>query len=66
MGGLTEDQAKAKASRSRRACSLGRLRRAIANGRDEGFTKLLFDDSPKPTATAASWAAAWSARMPAT
>ena len=26
--------------------------RAIANGRDEGFTKLLFADSPEPTATA--------------
>jgi pyruvate/2-oxoglutarate dehydrogenase complex dihydrolipoamide dehydrogenase (E3) component len=34
--------------------------RAIANGRDEGFTKLLFDD-----ATHESSAAASSARMPA-
>jgi pyruvate/2-oxoglutarate dehydrogenase complex dihydrolipoamide dehydrogenase (E3) component len=39
--------------------------RAIANGRDEGFTKLLFDDGRWRTATA-SWAAASSARTPAT
>ena len=44
-------------------CSRGRASgRAIANGRDEGFTKLLFDAAD---ATASS-AAASSARMPAT
>ena len=36
--------------------------RAIANGRDEGFTKLLFDEAtPRASSAAAS-----SARMPAT
>ena len=44
--GLTEDQAKAKGIKVRKGLfpwvASGR---AIANGRDEGFTKLLFDDS---------------------
>jgi dihydrolipoamide dehydrogenase len=31
---------------------------AIANGRDEGVTKLLFDDSPKRVVTAMFWVAA--------
>jgi dihydrolipoamide dehydrogenase len=38
--GLTEDQAKAQGIKVKKG-------RAIANGRDEGFTKLLFDDSPE-------------------
>ena len=44
--GLTEDQAKAKGIKVKKGLfpwvASGR---AIANGRDEGFTKLLFDDS---------------------
>jgi dihydrolipoamide dehydrogenase len=44
--GLTEDQAKAKGIKVKKGMfpwvASGR---AIANGRDEGFTKLLFDDS---------------------
>ncbi|ANC47665.1 hypothetical protein A6P55_25440 (plasmid) [Pandoraea pnomenusa] len=47
LGGPDRDQASSRASRSRRACSPGGLGRAIANGRDEGVTKLLFDDSPE-------------------
>ena len=44
--GLTEDQAKAQGIKVKKACSPGRPPgRAIANGRDEGFTKLLFDDA---------------------
>jgi pyruvate/2-oxoglutarate dehydrogenase complex dihydrolipoamide dehydrogenase (E3) component len=39
--------------------------RAIANGRDEGVTKLLFDALPRPTATAGFWAVAWPAPTPA-
>lgn len=46
--GLTEDQAKAQGIKVRKGLfpwvASGR---AIANGRDEGFTKLLFDDSPE-------------------
>ena len=45
--GLTEDQAKAQGIKVKKGLfpwvASGR---AIANGRDEGFTKLLFDDSP--------------------
>ena len=46
--GLTEDQAKVQGIKVKK----GRFPwnasgRAIANGRDEGFTKLLFDDSPE-------------------
>jgi dihydrolipoamide dehydrogenase len=47
--------------------------RAIANSRDEGLTKLLFDDSPEEGsdghtggATARSWAAAGSEHAPGT
>jgi pyruvate/2-oxoglutarate dehydrogenase complex dihydrolipoamide dehydrogenase (E3) component len=35
------------ASRLKKACSRGQHPGAIANGRDEGVTKLLFDDSPE-------------------
>ena len=46
--GLTEDEAKARGIKVRKGffpwTASGR---AIANGRDEGFTKLLFDDSPE-------------------
>ena len=44
--GLTEDQAKAQNIKVRRGLfPWNASGRAIANGRDEGFTKLLFDDS---------------------
>ena len=44
--GLTEDQAKAQGIRVRKGLFPWTASgRAIANGRDEGFTKLLFDDS---------------------
>ncbi len=43
--GLTEDEAKAKGIKVRKGLlPWGASGRAIANGRDEGFTKLLFDD----------------------
>jgi len=45
--GLTEDQAKAQGIKVRKGLfPWSASGRAIANGRDEGFTKLLFDDSP--------------------
>ena len=44
--GLTEDEAKAKGVKVRKAVfPWAASGRAIANGRDEGFTKLLFDDA---------------------
>jgi dihydrolipoamide dehydrogenase len=44
--GLTEDQAKAQGLKVRKGLFPWTASgRAIANGRDEGFTKLLFDDS---------------------
>src|SRR5437763_2283141 len=44
--GLTEDEAKAKGIKVQRAqFPWAASGRAIANGRDEGFTKLLFDDA---------------------
>lgn len=44
--GLTEDQAKAQGIKVRKGLfPWNASGRAIANGRDEGFTKLLFDDS---------------------
>ena len=44
--GLTEDQAKAQGIKIRKGLfPWAASGRAIANGRDEGFTKLLFDDS---------------------
>ena len=44
--GLTEDQAKAQGLKIRKGLFPWTASgRAIANGRDEGFTKLLFDDS---------------------
>jgi dihydrolipoamide dehydrogenase len=44
--GLTEDQAKAQGIKIRKGLfPWSASGRAIANGRDEGFTKLLFDDS---------------------
>jgi len=44
--GLTEDQAKAQGIKVRKGLfPWSASGRAIANGRDEGFTKLLFDDS---------------------
>jgi dihydrolipoamide dehydrogenase len=45
--GLTEDEAKAKGIKVKKGLFPWTASgRAIANGRDEGFTKLLFDDSP--------------------
>jgi dihydrolipoamide dehydrogenase len=65
--GLTEDQAKAQGIKVKKGLFPWTASgRAIANGRDEGVTKLLFDDSPRRTATARSWAAASSAPMRAT
>jgi dihydrolipoamide dehydrogenase len=46
--GLTEDEAKAQGIKVRKGLFPWTASgRAIANGRDEGFTKLLFDDSPQ-------------------
>jgi len=46
--GLTEDEAKAKGIPVKKGLFPWTASgRAIANGRDEGFTKLLFDDSPQ-------------------
>ena len=46
--GLTEDQAKAQGIKVKKGLfPWTALGRAIANGRDEGVTKLLFDDSPE-------------------
>ena len=46
--GLTEDEAKARGIKVRKGLFPWTASgRAIANGRDEGFTKLLFDDSPE-------------------
>lgn len=46
--GLTEDQAKAQGIKVRKGLfPWNASGRAIANGRDEGFTKLLFDDGPE-------------------
>ena len=46
--GLTEDQAKAQGVKVKKGLFPWTASgRAIANGRDEGFTKLLFDDSPR-------------------
>ena len=46
--GLTEDQAKAQGIKVKKGLfPWSASGRAIANGRDEGITKLLFDDSPE-------------------
>jgi dihydrolipoamide dehydrogenase len=46
--GLTEDEAKAKGIKVKKGLfPWSASGRAIANGRDEGVTKLLFDDSPE-------------------
>ncbi|MDN3546089.1 dihydrolipoyl dehydrogenase [Kinneretia asaccharophila] len=46
--GLTEEQAKAQGIKVKKGLfPWAASGRAIANGRDEGFTKLLFDDSPE-------------------
>ena len=46
--GLTEEQAKAQGIQVKKGLfPWSASGRAIANGRDEGFTKLLFDDSPE-------------------
>ncbi len=46
--GLTEDQAKAQGTKVKKGLfPWSASGRAIANGRDEGVTKLLFDDSPE-------------------
>jgi dihydrolipoamide dehydrogenase len=46
--GLTEDEAKARGVKIKKGLFPWTASgRAIANGRDEGFTKLLFDDSPE-------------------
>ena len=48
--GLTEDEANARGIKVRKGLFPWTASgRAIANGRDEGFTKLLFDDSPEGT-----------------
>ena len=48
--GLTEDEAKARGIKVKKGLFPWTASgRAIANGRDEGFTKLLFDDSPEGT-----------------
>ena len=48
--GLTEDEAKAQGIKVKKGLFPWTASgRAIANGRDEGFTKLLFDDSPSST-----------------
>ena len=45
---LTEDEAKAKGIKVKKGLFPWTVSgRAIANGRDEGVTKLLFDDSPE-------------------
>jgi len=45
--GLTEDQAKAQSIKVKKGLfPWSASGRAIANGRDEGFTKLLFDEEP--------------------
>ena len=46
--GLTEDEAKSRGIKVKKGLFPWTASgRAIANGRDEGFTKLLFDDSPE-------------------
>ena len=46
--GLTEDDARARGIKVKKGLfPWSASGRAIANGRDEGFTKLLFDDSPE-------------------
>ena len=46
--GLTEDQAKQQGIKVKKGLfPWAASGRAIANGRDEGVTKLLFDDSPE-------------------
>ena len=51
--GLTEDEAKAKGIKVKKGLFPWTASgRAIANGRDEGFTKLLFDDSHESTNSA--------------
>ncbi|MBA4177256.1 MAG: dihydrolipoyl dehydrogenase [Leptothrix sp. (in: Bacteria)] len=51
--GLTEDEAKAKGIKVKKGLFPWTASgRAIANGRDEGFTKLLFDDSDDATGSA--------------
>ncbi|HQQ69681.1 MAG TPA: dihydrolipoyl dehydrogenase, partial [Alicycliphilus sp.] len=46
--GLTEDQARQQGIKVKKGLfPWAASGRAIANGRDEGFTKLLFDDSPE-------------------
>ncbi len=48
MGGHTEDEAKAQGIKVKKGLFPWTASgRAIANGRDEVFTKLLFDDSPE-------------------
>ena len=50
--GLTEDQAKAQGIKVKKGLFPWTASgRAIANGRDEGVTKLLFDDSPRSSRT---------------
>jgi dihydrolipoamide dehydrogenase len=45
--GLTEDQSKVQGIKIKKSLFPWTASgRTIANGRDEGFTKLLFDDSP--------------------
>ena len=54
--GLTEDDAKARGIKVRKGLFPWTASgRAIANGRDEGFTKLMFDDSPEGTSDGHGW-----------
>jgi hypothetical protein len=54
--GLTEDQAKAQGIKVKKGLfPWAASGRAIANGRDEGFTKLLFDDSPEAIRRRPCW-----------
>jgi dihydrolipoamide dehydrogenase len=65
--GLTEDQAKAQASRSRRACSPGPPRAApLPTGVTKASPSCCSTTAPKRTATARSWAVASSAPTRAT
>jgi dihydrolipoamide dehydrogenase len=49
--GLTEDHAKVQGIKVKKGLfPWSASGRSIANGRDEGVTKLLFDDSPAPHA----------------
>jgi pyruvate/2-oxoglutarate dehydrogenase complex dihydrolipoamide dehydrogenase (E3) component len=65
--GLTEDQAKAQGIKVKKGLFPGRPRAAPSpTAATKASPSCCSTTAPKPTATAASWAAAWSARMRAT